>query len=181
MRKRVWGSFVAVVALMSVVGSMTLASGSQSTSRKIWSQQLSSADATSAASVADHGRRLVVVSRNETETEIDNPPDGEFSQGDEDVVTSPLYRNGQKVGRLDVHLVFTQVDFEAGETAFQVTFTSTLEGGQVTATGVGVFSEEGPPGFDAAVTGGTGAYWTTRGEVHVSFGERAVTFVYHLN
>ncbi len=181
MRRRRLGALAASVALISLIGGVSLASASRNSApQNLWSRASSSADAGSVAAVADHGQTLVVVSRNETETEIDNAPEGEFSQGDEDVVTSPLYREGRKVGRLDVHLVFTEVDLEAGLVAFQVTFTSTLRGGQITSTGAGTFSEEGAPGFDAAVTGGTGAYSSTRGEVHVAFGERSVRFVYHL-
>ena len=183
MRRRSLGALAASIALISLIGGVTFASASRNTApQKLWSRASSAATAgrVATATVAGHGQTLVVVSRNETETEIDNAPRGEFSQGDEDVVTSPLYRAGRKVGRLDVHVVFTEVDLEAGLVAFQVTFTSTLRGGQITSTGVGTFSEEGAPGFEAAVTGGTGAYSRARGEVHATFGERSVRFVYHL-
>jgi len=101
---------------------------------------------------------ITVVSKNEVETDVDEPPTG-FSQGDEMTISSPLFdTSGKRVGHLDVH-------------------------GAITATGVATFTESGQGGgFTAAVTGGTGAYQKTDGQVHVIFTSEnpTTTFVYHL-
>jgi hypothetical protein len=115
---------------------------------------------------------IVVVSRNETTTDIDNPPAGP-SQGDELVVHSPLFRrSGAEVGTLDVHAVFTSID----PFAVQAVFTASLAKGQITAQGVATEETR----FTAAVTGGTGAYRNARGQVTVRFQANQVVLTYHL-
>jgi hypothetical protein len=115
---------------------------------------------------------IVVISRNETQTDIDNPPAGP-SQGDEGVVHSPLFnRAGARVGMLDVHFVFTSVR----PMVIQAVFTASLAKGQIAAQGV---ATEGPA-FTAGVAGGTGAYQNARGQVRVEFLANAVRLTYHL-
>jgi hypothetical protein len=115
---------------------------------------------------------IVVISRNETATDIDNPPAGP-SQGDEGVVHSPLFnRAGAEVGTLDVHFVITSLD----PLAVQAVFTASLARGQITAQGV---AGEGQA-FTAAVTGGTGAFQNARGQVRVRFQANQVVLTYHL-
>lgn len=117
----------------------------------------------------------MVFSRNETATDIDNPPAG-FSQGDEIVVSSPLFnRAGARVGRLDVHGVITSAVLPRN-IAIQWVFTATLAKGQITAQGVQ--TEEFS--FKAAVTGGTGAYRNARGQVVVRFLANQVRLTYQL-
>jgi hypothetical protein len=124
----------------------------------------------------DQVKRLVVISRNETETDVDNPPAG-FSQGDEFASHTPLYMRGKQVGTGEIHGVVTFVNEKTHEANFQFVFTSILRGGQITATGAATFGEQ-TSGFDAAVTGGTGAYQTVEaGEVHVQFISETVTKV----
>jgi hypothetical protein len=176
-------AIVGIVVLLGVAASMTVVSAERHAPNNDWGLPIATSGKGSAASVAgnnDGDQRLVVVSRNATETQIDNPPAGE-SQGDEDVITSPLFRAGKRVGRFDAHVVFTEVNLEEGVFAFQVTFTATLPGGQIVSTGVGVFDEETDDRFTAAITGGTGRYDEAGGDVRVQFvSEDAVRFVYDL-
>jgi hypothetical protein len=178
-------AIVGGIVIVGLVGSMTLVSAERQASEKRWGLPIAkSATGSSATTVAgdnDGDQRLVVVSRNETEIEIDNPPEGE-SQGDETVITSPLFRGGKSVGRLDAHLVITEFNIEEGVFAFQVTFTSTLPEGQIVSTGVGAFTEESEDdSFSAAITGGTGRYDEAGGDVRVQFvSDNAVRFVYDL-
>jgi hypothetical protein len=117
-------------------------------------------------------KTIVVISRNETETDIDNPPAG-TSQGDEGVVHSPLFsRGGATVGTLDVHFVITSLD----PFAIQAVFTASLANGQITAQGVATEETH----FTAAVTGGTGAYRNARGQVTVRFQANQVVLTYRL-
>lgn len=63
--------------------------------------------------------------------------------------------------------------------AIQFTFTSKVRGSQITATGV--MKGENAKGFNAAVTGGTGAYFGAAGEVHVGFtSDNSSLAIYHL-
>jgi hypothetical protein len=176
-------AIVGVVVLLGVAASMTMVSAERRAPKNDWGLPIATSGTVSSASVAgdnDGDKRLVVVSRNATETQIDNPPEGE-SQGDQDVITSPLFRAGKRVGRFDAHVVITEVNFEEGVFAFQVTFTATLPGGQIVSTGVGVFDEETDDRFTAAITGGTGRFDEAGGDVRVQFvSEDAVRFVYDL-
>jgi hypothetical protein len=176
-------AIVGSVVILGLVGSMTLVSAEQQASEKRWGMPIATSAAPSSATAAgddDGDHRLVVVSRNATETDIDNPPEGD-SQGDETVITSPLFRAGKRVGRFDAHVVVTEINFEEGVFAFQVTFTSTLPGGQIVSTGVASLTEETQNSFTAAITGGTGRYDEVGGDVRVTFiSENAVRFVYDL-
>ena len=117
-----------------------------------------------------------MVSRNEEDTFIDNAPRQQFSQGDELAVNGKLFRRGHRVGRVDVYATFTEVG--PGQTAaLQITFTATLPQGQITATGVA--GPQDQAGFEAAVTGGTGAYSRARGEVNAAFTPTTTVLTYH--
>ena len=171
------------LALLGLLAGGTLASATTTTqARTAWGVPVASAaaPATAPAEVRAAGpdittaQTIVVFSRNETETDIDNPPAG-FSQGDEIVVSSPLFnRAGARVGRLDVHGVITSVPPRG--IAIQWVFTATLAKGQITAQGVQ--TEEFS--FRAAVTGGTGAYQNARGQVIVRFLANQVRLTYQL-
>lgn len=174
---------VAGVVVLGLVASMTVVSAERRAPENDWGLPIATSGTGKSASSAaddDGDTRLVVVSRNATETDIDNPPEGE-SQGDEFVITSPLFKGGKRVGRLDVHGVVTEVNLEEGVFAFQVTFTATLSGGQIVSTGVAVFDEETDNSFTAAITGGTGRYDEAGGDVLARFvSDDAVRFVYDL-
>ncbi len=171
------------VVMLGLAASMMVVSAEERVPKTHWGLPVAASSTGDSATVAGHGdgdHRLVVVSRNETATDIDNPPEGP-SQGDETAITSPLFRAGKKVGRIDAHVVVTEVNFEEGVFAFQVTFTSTLPGGQIVSTGVAVFTEESQNSFTAAITGGTGRFDDAGGDVRVTFvSENAVRFAYDL-
>jgi hypothetical protein len=175
-------AIVAGIVVLGLMASMTVVSAERRASKNDWGLPVATSGGSSASVAGDKDgdQRLVVVSRNATETMIDNPPEGD-SQGDEDVVTSPLFKRGKRVGRLDVHTVFTEVNLEEGTFAFQATFTATLRGGQIVSTGVGVFDGPTDNSFTAAITGGTGRYDEAGGDVVVTFvSDEAVRFVYDL-
>jgi hypothetical protein len=176
-------AIVGGVAILGFVGSMTLVSAERQASSKHWGLPIVKSATTGSATAAgddDGDHRVVVVSRNPTETDIDNPPEGD-SQGDETVITSPLFRAGKSVGRFDAHVVVTEINVEEGVFAFQVTFTSTLPEGQIVSTGVAALTEETQNSFTAAITGGTGRYDEAGGDVLVQFiSDNAVRFVYDL-
>jgi hypothetical protein len=121
--------------------------------------------------------RLVVFTRNDSETDVDEPPQG-FSQGDEVAVGAGLVmRTGASAGVLDVAGTAT---LATGRNArFQFTLTASLRGGQITATGV-ISAAEEPTGFTAAVTGGTGAYRGADGGVRVDFMQTRTRLTYDL-
>lgn len=176
-------AIVAGIVLLGLMASMTVVSAERRAPKNDWGLPIAtSGTGNSPSSVADDDgdQKLVVVSRNATETEIDNPPADE-SQGDEIVITSPLFKGGKRVGRFDAHVVITEINIEEGVFAFQVTFTSTLPGGQIVSTGVAALTEEEDDSFTAAITGGTGRYDEAGGDVLVRFvSENAVRFVYDL-
>jgi hypothetical protein len=125
-------------------------------------------------------RRIVVVSRNERETDIDNPPNGP-SPGDELVLTGTLHRPGVRrpIGRLDVHFVATLVT----QREFRVlaNIVSNLPHGEVEATGVARFTEMAGD-FEFGVRWGTDGFDTVGGELNVvePAGPGPVRLVYDL-
>jgi hypothetical protein len=162
---------IAILAALAVVagavGAASLATASPTGFHKItWGLPASTSTSPAHLSVpkvdaGDRDKRLVLISRNETETGMDNPPAGP-SQGDELALHSPLYMGGKLVGTLEGHGVATSVNEKAHEAKAQFVLTAVLRGGQITATGVATLSTAtgAMSGFDAAVTGGTGAYQT---------------------
>ncbi|MFN2489414.1 MAG: hypothetical protein ABR529_06705 [Actinomycetota bacterium] len=171
--------FVAGVMVLGLVGSLTLASAERRVPRVGWGASSSTSDGKVSVARGDGDEKLVLLGRNEVETLIDNPPEGE-SQGDEMAVTGELFKGGKRVGRFDVHTVQTEANFEARRAALQVTFTATLPKGQITATGVAVFTPESQSGFEAGITGGTGRFDEAGGDVEIIFQQNAVKFVYDL-
>jgi hypothetical protein len=176
------GLGVSVVAVVAV--GVSLASASSGSGARVWGAPVSMVHVANAARVAAVAEpTITVVSQNEVETDVDEPPTG-FSQGDEMTISSPLFdTSGTRVGHLDVHGAITALFQNAGVARGQFTFTATLRHGAITATGVATFTESGQGGgFTAAVTGGTGAYQKTDGHVRVIFTSEnpTTTFVYHL-
>jgi allene oxide cyclase len=186
-RTKLTAAAIGLALLGLLAGGTTLASAASNTqARTAWGVPVSSASAPAAAPAEVLGtgpdittaKTIVVLSRNETDTNIDNPPAG-FSQGDELVVTSPLFnRAGTRLGRLDVHGVITSAvppDPSRGF-AVQWVFTASLSRGQITAQGVQTEDLR----FTAAVTGGTGVYQNARGQVVVRFLANATRLTYQL-
>ncbi|HYX84113.1 MAG TPA: hypothetical protein VE777_04000 [Gaiellales bacterium] len=181
MARRLFVGGLCVSMAAAVVVGASLASASSGSGARVWGAAPSLVHFGKAAG-AVAGDTITVISKNATETDVDEPPSG-FSQGDEITVSSPLFDTaGSRVGHLDVHGAITALFQRAGVARGQFEFTATLRNGAITATGVATFSESGTDGgFTAAVTGGTGAYRKTDGWVRVTFTSATTsTFAYHL-
>ena len=107
-----------------------------------------------------------LVAKTVQETELDLGKEG-FGQGDQFVFADDLFRDGKKVG--DDGGFCTAVRVGPGESAtFQCVVTLSLEKGQITVQGLFTSAGEADQSpFVVAITGGTGAYRTARGEVKV--------------
>lgn len=178
-------AIVSGIALVAVVGSLTLASASRTGAASIgWGARLTVRGSAGVVSKGNGGTTLVVISRNETIANVDNPPKG-FSAGDFQAISSPLYKpNGQRIGSLDVHALVTLLDQSSGRERDLVTFTSSLPKGQIEATGAFVFSGQNVVSSTAAITGGTKGYDDVGGQVQVIFRQndsKAVFHIKHLN
>jgi hypothetical protein len=102
-------------------------------------------------------RTLVINARDFTATEIDNPPTGTTSQGDEIVVNGKLFFQHKPMGELEAQEVLTNV----APGRLMLTFTLLLPKGQVTGSAVARL-RNGPIRF--AILGGTGAYRRISGD-----------------
>lgn len=153
MRKRL--GLVAVGALVIALASVTLASAS--------SPKPKGSDDGDAVQVI----RLTTVPAQQAE--LDLGEEG-FSQGDQEVFTDNVFRDGKKVGQLTG---FAQITFAAEDRiSVQLVTTLTLPRGSITLQGA--FTEElavGPTPASIAITGGTGAYRTAHGQARVEVTE----------
>jgi allene oxide cyclase-like protein len=118
------------------------------------------------ASGDDGKEEFTVVGTTVQDSDIDLPPEEEFSQGDQFVFTEDLSQDG-KVGSAGG--VCTLVRLGPDESAtFQCVATFSLEKGQLTIQGLVTFAEEETPApFVLAITGGTGAFARAHGELTV--------------
>jgi hypothetical protein len=103
--------------------------------------------------------------------DVDLNPRG-LSLGDQFVATENLFRQGTKAGTDHATCMLTRLEPRAGAPkrfAAQCLVTLVLPEGQVTAQGVrtGALSQRQLPRFTLAITGGTGAYTTARGQVRI--------------
>jgi len=103
--------------------------------------------------------------------DVDVNPRG-LSLGDYFVATENLFRQSTKVGTDHATCTLTRLEPRTGAPkrfAAQCLVTLVLPEGQVTAQGVrtGALSQRQPPRFTLAITGGTGAYATARGQVRI--------------
>lgn len=158
-------AILAGVVVLGLVASMTFASASDDGRPLRVGDLWQKAPSSVAEDRATADRRIVVVSRNEREAEIDNPPRGP-SQGDEFVLSGTLHRPGMRrpIGRLDVHGVATLITRR--EFRFLATIVANLPHGEIEATGVARFTERTAE-FEFGVTGGTDAFDDVGGELNV--------------
>src|SRR5205085_6031420 len=109
---------------------------------------------------ADQGKLMRFTSKTVTDHYVDNSPAG-LSAGDQLAQHSVWYRGGRKTGTMAVDSMVTQrTSNETGEVMF--TAVAKLDGGQVVMTGSFVIVPKNQT-FQAAVTGGTGAYANAHG------------------
>jgi hypothetical protein len=87
------------------------------------------------------------------------------SLGDEFIFSDVLKQNGERVGHDGG--VCTVTSITSAEAEAHCVVTLSLAGGQIALQGLVPFSEEPPPPFTVAVTGGTGQYEGATGEVHI--------------
>jgi hypothetical protein len=131
------------------------------------------AGSTSAATVAsdDTVGHLTFIDKAGPFKDIDVPPTGP-SLGDSNVFSETVTKNGKNVGLAGGICTTIKVTTKAGRVATvtqQCVVTASLPKGQLTFQGIATFSTTGPgttPRF--AITGGTGAYRTARGDITVS-------------
>ena len=180
MRTRIGFLTGATLAALLVVGALSVASGSPRSHPRMWGLQPGVAPHKAAVPHAEGTTQLVLFTRHEHAVDVDEPPAG-FSQGDESSVSAGLWSPaGQRVGLLDAAGTITTVNQQAHVARVQFTFTATVRGSQITATGI-LIGSDAVHGFDAAVTGGTGKYRGTEGEVHVQFlANNSSRFTYQL-
>jgi len=182
MARKLFISGLGVSVVAAVVVGVSMASASSGSGARAWGAPAGMVHFSKAAPPAAKSGEstITVLSKNQKETDVDEPPSG-FTQGDEATISGPLTNPaGTRVGHLDVHGAFTAVFSKRQVARGLFTFTATLAGGQIAATGTGTFSNQ-TNGFTAAITGGTGAYRTTDGWVSVTFtSQTTTTFVYHL-
>ena len=180
MRTRIGFLAGATLVALLVIGALSVASGSPRGHVRMWGLQPGVAPHTAAVPHAEGTTPLVLFTRNEHAVDVDEAPAG-FSQGDESTVSAGMWNTaGHRVGHLDAAGTLTAVFQQAQTARVQFTFTATVRGSQITATGILIGSDT-VHGFDAAVTGGTGKFRGAEGEVHVQFlANNSSRFTYQL-
>jgi hypothetical protein len=141
---------VTAVVLVILVGSFTTASAATTTDS------------------SDHGRTTTLhfIAREVDSVQLDLGAPG-LSLGDEMVSTADALQDGRRVGEAHVVCTITRITGTAPSQTVsrQCLVTMPLPRGKITIQGAG---SGGPPPFYSAVTGGTGAYRTARGEVQLT-------------
>ncbi len=147
-----------VFALALVVSNFTLAAGSDTAKN-------------AKADDRDHVQTIQLTATLFANKDFDLDPSG-LSLGDYFVVTENLFRQGKKVGTDHAVCTITRLEPPTGTPkrgALQCVVTLVLPEGQITVQGVrtGSLSQQQPPRFTLAITGGTGAYKTAHGQVRI--------------
>jgi hypothetical protein len=108
---------------------------------------------------------FTVTTQTIAETPIDKtrPP----KLGETNVITEDVYRYGKKVGTSDLTCTVVRVDLPQHLVAVECFNTTVLPEGQITAQGYVTSNELEKVPFKQAITGGTGAYRSARGELTV--------------
>jgi hypothetical protein len=155
MRRNLGIAIAIVLALALVVTNFTLAAGSNNAK----------------ADDKDHVQTIQLTATTFATQDIDADPSG-LSLGDYFVATEDLFRQGKKVGSDHAVCTLTRLVPRTGTPkrfAVQCVVTLLLPEGQITVQGVrtGSLTQPLPPPFVWAITGGTGAYKTARGQVRI--------------
>jgi hypothetical protein len=129
------------------------------------------AGSTATAKSNDDVQHLTFIDKAGPFKDIDVPPSGP-SVGDSNIFSETVTQSGKNVGVAGGICTTIRVTTKAGKVATvtqQCVVTATLPKGQLTFQGMATFTNTGPvsvPTF--AITGGTGAYRTARGDITVS-------------
>jgi hypothetical protein len=87
--------------------------------------------------------------------------------GNQILTTDDIYRQAGKVGH-DATVCQVMADLGQAGARFQCVATVSLPEGQLTVQGLATLTETGNQPFTLAITGGTGAYRTARGQAQVT-------------
>jgi hypothetical protein len=109
-----------------------------------------------------HKSGLQITSVTAQEAFLDAAPADEFSLGDSYVFSEDLFKGTKHIGDAGGECISVRIDGEAGVAKCSETFR--LPDGQIVAEGL---VNVGATEFTWAITGGTGAYRSARGEVNV--------------
>jgi len=92
---------------------------------------------------------------------------GHSPVGNQILTTDDIYRQAGKVGH-DATVCQIMADLGRAGGRFQCAATASLPEGQLTVQGLATLTETGDQPFTLAITGGTGAYRTARGQAQVT-------------
>jgi allene oxide cyclase-like protein len=124
------------------------------------------------AAADDDGTKVELIAKTVQEAEIDVAPTGEFGIGDGFVFAEDLFDGSKKVGEDGGQCTVVRFIEETQPVTLQCLVTVSLPKGHLTVQGFITFVGEDDDSVSVlAVTGGTGAYMTARGEVKVEPGE----------
>ena len=123
-----------------------------------------------ASSSADESGRTIRLFQRDTAGTYVDLGDPDDSAGDQFIFAGDLFKlekgdkPGKKIGRIRGTDTTVSFDPEAGDGEGQIVATLVLPDGQITAQGLVTFSQNR---FTVAITGGTGEFRKSRGEVEV--------------
>jgi hypothetical protein len=146
-KKAIWGA--AIAAVLTAVGATAAVASSASPASVRHSQTI---DLTARQTQA----RLLVLAA-----------PGHGPVGNQILTTDDIYRQAGKVGH-DATVCQIMADLGQAGGRFQCAATVSLPEGQLTVQGLATLTETGNQPFTLAITGGTGAYRTARGQARVT-------------
>jgi hypothetical protein len=111
-------------------------------------------------------RTINLVARQTGSTLLVLAAPGHGPVGNQFLSTDDVYRQGRKVGD-DAAACQFMADLGQAGGRFQCVATLSLPEGQLSAQGLAMLAESGDQPFTLAITGGTGAYRTARGQIRV--------------
>ena len=146
-KKAIWG---AVIAVVLTAGGAT------------------AAVASSAAPASSHRSQTIDLVARQTQARLlVLAAPGHGPVGNQIVTTDDIYRQAGKVGH-DATVCQIMADLGQAGARFQCAATVFLPEGQLTVQGLATLTETGNQPFTLAITGGTGAYRTARGQAQVT-------------
>jgi hypothetical protein len=120
-----------------------------------------------AATSSPHAQTIRLVAKQTQATMLVLAAPGHGPAGNQILATDDIYRQGRKAGH-DASICQVVADLGQDGARFQCVATVSLPEGQLTAQGLPTLTETGTQPFTLAITGGTGAYRTARGQVQIT-------------